>query len=44
MSFGGVEQEVKVGANLETETEEKRIDQGVDHFYRASEHVLRGQL
>ena len=44
MSFGGVKQEVEVRANLETETEEQRIDQGVDHFYRASEHILRGQL
>ena len=44
MSFGGVEQKVKVGADLQPEAEEERIDQGVDHFYGSGEHILRGQL
>ena len=44
MSFGRVKQEVEVGADLQPEAEEQRIDQGVDHFYRAAEHILGGQL
>ena len=44
MAFGGVEQKVKVRADLQPEAEEERIDQGVDHFYRSAEHILRGQL
>lgn len=44
MSLGGVEQEVKVGADLQPEAEEERVDERVDHFYGAAEHVLRGQL
>ena len=44
MSFGGVEQKVKVRADLQPEAKEQRIDQGVDHFYRSAEHILRGQL
>lgn len=44
MSLGRVEQEVEVGADLQPEAEKERIDQRVDHFDGAAEHVLRGQL
>ena len=44
MSFGGVEQEVKVGADLQSKTEEQRVDQGVDHFHGSTEHILRGKF
>ena len=44
MSFREVIQEVEVRANLEAETEEMCIDQSVDPFYIATEHIIRGQL
>ena len=44
MSFRGVIQEIEVRANLEAETEELCIDQSVDPFYIATEHIIRGQL
>ena len=39
-----VEQEVNVRANLQTEAEEERIYQRVDHLDRTTEHIFRRQL
>jgi predicted RNA methylase len=44
MSFRVVEQEEEVRANLQTESEEERIYQRVDHLDRSTEHIFRGQL
>ena len=44
MSFRRLEQEEEVGANLQTEAEEERVYQRVDHLYRATEHIFRSQL
>ena len=44
MSFRGVEQEEEIRVNLQTEAEEERIYQRVDHLDRATEHIFRSQL
>ena len=44
MSFRGAEQEEEIRANLQTEAEEERIYQRVDHLDRATEHTFRSQL